>query len=32
VKPGDTVILNPVVNLAEGAKVRVDTAVAQNTN
>jgi RND family efflux transporter MFP subunit len=32
VKPGDTVILNPVVNLAEGAKVQVDTAVAQNTN
>jgi RND family efflux transporter MFP subunit len=30
VKAGDTVILNPTVNLAEGAKVRVDTAVAQN--
>ena len=32
VKAGDTVILNPMVNLAEGSKVRADTAIAQNTD
>ncbi len=29
VAPGDTVILNPMVNLADGSKVRADTTVAQ---
>jgi RND family efflux transporter MFP subunit len=29
VTPGETVILNPMVNLAEGSKVRASTAVAQ---
>jgi RND family efflux transporter MFP subunit len=32
VKAGDSVILNPMVNLAEGSKVRADTAIAQNTD
>jgi RND family efflux transporter MFP subunit len=29
VAPGDTVILNPTVNLADGSRVRADTTVAQ---
>jgi RND family efflux transporter MFP subunit len=29
VAPGDTVILNPMVNLVDGSKVRADTTVAQ---
>ena len=29
VTPGDTVILNPMVNLAEGSKVRATTTVAE---
>ena len=32
VASGDTVILNPMVNLADGSKVRPKTAVAQNKN
>jgi hypothetical protein len=32
VASGDTVILNPMVNLADGSKVRPETAVAQNKN
>jgi RND family efflux transporter MFP subunit len=32
VAPGDTVILNPMVNLADGSKVQPKTAVAQNKN
>jgi RND family efflux transporter MFP subunit len=30
VQAGDTVILNPMVNLADGSEVHADTAVAQN--
>jgi RND family efflux transporter MFP subunit len=29
IEPGDTVILNPMVNLVDGSKVRANTAVAQ---
>jgi RND family efflux transporter MFP subunit len=32
VQPGDAVILNPMVNLADGSKVRPDTALADNAN
>ena len=32
VQAGDTVVLNPMVDLAEGSKVSPDTAVAQNAN
>jgi RND family efflux transporter MFP subunit len=31
-EPGDTVVLNPTVDLAEGSRVQANTAVAENTN
>ena len=30
IEPGDTVVLNPTVDLADGSKVQANTAVAQN--
>jgi RND family efflux transporter MFP subunit len=32
IEPGDTVVLNPTVDLAEGSRVQANTAVAENAN